>query len=190
MSEQSEAPKNEEVSQPSAAVPENTGTDDKSERESMIPRARFDEVYEQLKELKKWREGQEKADAKRQEQERLQRGEHEEVIAELKPKAERAERLEGVLVSMLEVEIEQIPDKFKSLIPDGDVAAKLDWIAKAKSAGVFTPAKPTPPDINATEGSTAQNAGYSEDVLNWANMLGISPEAYIKRQQEIKNERS
>jgi len=46
--------------------------------------------------------------------------------------------MEGALNKILEVEIAAIPEKMRGLVPGGDVSAKLEWIAAAKTANLFT----------------------------------------------------
>lgn len=52
-------------------------------------------------------------------------------------KAER-EELAAALDGYLNTELQAIPDNFRNLIPEGNAAKKLAWIANAKTEGLFT----------------------------------------------------
>lgn len=93
-----------------------------------VPYDRFKEVNDKNKaqeeELIKFRE----AERKRKEQEQLDKGEHEKVIADLRPKAERAAELETALKNVVDAEINAIPKDRQSLVPDLPLEKKLAWI--------------------------------------------------------------
>ena len=73
-------------------------------------------------------------------------GKHEELIKSLEPKAKRADELEKAVTTYYELEIADIPEEKRTLIPDGSVESRLAWIKKAKSQGIFgTPDKKDPP---------------------------------------------
>ncbi len=93
-----------------------------------VPYGRFSEVNTKLQtantELEKFRT----AEAERKQKEQLAAGEHEKVIADLRPKAERAAELETALKSVVEAEIASIPKERQSLVPDLPLEKKLAWI--------------------------------------------------------------
>jgi len=136
-------------SQPdSSAATEKTGSQDKETgREGYIPRDRFDEVYRQAQETQRQLDKLLKVESERQEAEKLARGEHEDVIAELRPKAELADRLLAEAEASLKDELDKVPENLRVLVPEGDALAQLAWIRNAREAGVFKP--PTPPDTDA-----------------------------------------
>lgn len=59
------------------------------------------------------------------------------------PKAKRAEELEKALGAYLASESADLTDEQRALIPEGAPDVQLNWIKKAKAAGVF--GKQTPP---------------------------------------------
>jgi hypothetical protein len=40
------------------------------------------------------------------------------------------------LSGYLEAELKALPDSLKALLPSGDVVTQLDWVTKAKAAGI------------------------------------------------------
>jgi len=169
-------------------------TQNTEQPERMIPYDRFKQVIDQKNELQSqiselldWKKAQETKAQEVEEAERLRRGEHEQVIADLKPRAERAKQLESVLSSYLEVELESVPKQFRELIPDGDVTAKLQWIAKARQSGLFSAPKPPAPNLNATEGAGSSGLSYTNDDVEMARLLKLPVETYMKQKQEIQN---
>jgi hypothetical protein len=47
------------------------------------------------------------------------------------------ERQNTVISKLLEAEMAKVPEKFKTIIPQGDAISQLEWIAQARNAGVF-----------------------------------------------------
>jgi hypothetical protein len=100
----------------------------------------------------------EAADAKRKEQEALAKGEYEKVLAGLKPKAERHDRLESALNVYLENEVNSLPEEWRDAVPAGNVEDQIEWVAKNKSKILKTstpsePQQPVPGTNNAVPGS-------------------------------------
>lgn len=135
-----------------------------SPSEHMIPKSRFDEVNTKMREFEKKLAKYEKAEKDKAEQDALSRGEYEKVINEIRPKAERADTLEATLADYLKIELESIPEKFRALVPDGDVVQKLKWINEAKKSGVFTSEKPAPPGKLDAESGSASGASSGQAV--------------------------
>lgn len=93
-----------------------------------IPYGRFKEVNDQLKEKADKLAKYEAEEAKRKQDEQIKAGEHQKVIDDLKPKAERATELENALKSVIDAEIASIPKERQSLVPDLPPEKKLAWI--------------------------------------------------------------
>jgi predicted RNase H-like nuclease (RuvC/YqgF family) len=123
----------------------------------MIPKSRFDEVNNRLKEalekIRQFEEAEEKRRKEAEEQERKRKEEqgkfqelYETTTKELNTYKETAEKyenrvkeLETVINSMLETKLKSIPKEFHDLIPENLTAEqKLEWISKAESKGIFT----------------------------------------------------
>jgi hypothetical protein len=158
--------------------------------EHMIPKSRFDEV--RLK--------GEAAEAKLKEietQESIKKGDYEKVINDLKPEAERAKKQQEVIDQYLEVELAQIPEDKRSLIPEGDAVTRLAYITKNKAHLISkgTVAQPNTgaplnPTTNAdttaprefTQEQIADPKFYQEnegEILNW--MSGGKRSRYARK---------
>ena len=90
----------------------------------------------------KW--GKREAEEEKARQEQLKKaGEFERLYGETAPQLETLKatvtKYETALGTYLKAELASVPDNLKALIPEGDAASKLEWIAKAKAAGAFTP---------------------------------------------------
>lgn len=96
----------------------------------------------------------EESDAKAREEALKKQGQFESLYNEAAPKLATAEatvkRQEEALSRFLEAELMSLPENVKAIIPEGDAVARLDWISKAKAAGVFGQNKP---------GAAGQKAG-------------------------------
>lgn len=94
-----------------------------------VPYSRFQEVNEQAKQSAEKLAEFERKEKEREEQEALAKGEHEKLINDLKPQAERAKALEETIKTSVNALIEKIPEERRSLIPEGlPVEQKFNWI--------------------------------------------------------------
>lgn len=141
-----------------------------TDREVMIPKARFDEVNTSYKDVKsqldKLLEAQKQAD----EAAKKEQGKYEELYSTaqkeadgLKSKAEtfeqRTQALETLISEMLKAKLEALPEEYRDIIPDDlSPEAKLGWIEKATAKGLFGAKKasqpigdPTNPPKNAAD---------------------------------------
>ena len=149
-----------------------------------VPYDRFAEVNKELAALRKWRTDQEKA-AQRAEAERLAKtGEweslakqHETAAASLASelealKAQLAEAAAAVQATY-EARVKALPKEAKQAVdslPGLSVAQKLAWLDA--NAALF--ARPTPPNINATDqGASGQARSKQEDIELWRR-LGLN----------------
>lgn len=114
-----------------------------------VPYSRLKEEIDKRKEQDAELERLRGEDQKRKDAEALARGDHEKVINDLKPKAERATELEKALTSVIDAEMALIPEARRSLVPDIAPEKKLAYITAnraflmdAKSANVNTPLNP------------------------------------------------
>ena len=82
-------------------------------------------------------------------------------VAELGPKAKRAEALEGTIKRYLETEEKAVPKEKRDLLdlaPSADSPeARLEWILNAKGKGLFGPSEPAKP-ANTRAGGNAPPA--------------------------------
>jgi hypothetical protein len=83
----------------------------------------------------------------------------EEAKNSVKPQLDRLEKMEKKFEKLLELELQDVPDEFKGLIPEtGSAEDKLDWLKKAKEAKLFGSGKGT----STTSISTTQAPGSAE----------------------------
>lgn len=112
-------------------APEPDDKEDGSDKDQMIPKKRFDSVNSKFKDLT----GANKTLSETHE--KLQ-GEFTTLTEAHAVATKRVESLEGVLIKMVDAELEQIDGTYHDLIPqDKTVEEKLDWILKAKQKGMF-----------------------------------------------------
>jgi hypothetical protein len=101
--------------------------------------------------------------AKLSEQERLAQD-----LAALKPKAEQAQVYEQTIGEILEIELNDVPEDKRGLVPELAPHAKLKWLREAKSKGLFgTTAPPPPPKpgaANAPPPPPANGGGAGSDA--------------------------
>lgn len=98
------------------------------------------------------------------------------------PKAKRAEELEPVVADLINIEIADIPEEKRELIPNFEKPEqKLLWIRKAKSQGLFTPVAdpkgekggkgklgPDGKPLPATVQSKVNTDGTTPEFLTWS----------------------
>lgn len=126
---------------PPPAEAQNTDT----AREHMIPKSRFDEVNTALADLR--RKEQEREQQARQETERRakEQGQYKELVeakerelGELKPRVEtlqeRVKSFETVMETQVKARLTALPEEIRAMLPQGDVLAQFDWLAKAEAA--------------------------------------------------------
>lgn len=100
-------------------------------------------------------------------------------LTNLKPKAEQVDSYEKTLQEILAAQVEDLPDDFKDIVPDGlSTKAKLDWLAKNKSKFM----KAEPYDIGAGKRGTKpdKKSELTAEELQAAKHFGMSPEEYAK----------
>lgn len=100
-------------------------------------------------------------------------------VTELKPKAEQVETYEKTLQAILAAQIEELPEDFRDVVPDGlSTQQKLDWLSKNKNK--FT--KPTPFDIGAGKRGSQQDKKpeLTPEEKEIARRFGLTEEEYAK----------
>ena len=137
-------------------------------REHMIPKQRFDEVNNQLKDLMA-KEQQRAAEQKQAEEaEAKRRGEweslatqREQELATLKPLAERASAYEKMLNQHVNDQIKDWPDTLKALDPGKDnLEARLEWVKNASKIAAELKKQQRPV---ATEAGAHHNSNSTND---------------------------
>jgi exonuclease VII large subunit len=160
----------------------------------MIPKSRFDEVNEQLKELKAAQEKAQRAQAAA-EQARLEKQnefktlyeQSQQRIAELEPYQQRINELTEATAATNAQRIEALPESMRSLVPEYDDPFKLQgWLDK--NAEVFS--KPAAPTLNGGAGSGQRsqrpsNAPSEQELREQAARLGVNAR-YLAEQYGVQ----
>ncbi|KTS84474.1 hypothetical protein NS115_03875 [Paenibacillus jamilae] len=155
-------------------------------KDIMIPKTRFDEVNANYKSVKEQLDQFLAAQKQAEDDAAKQRGEYEQLyntaqqeVGTYKEQAEktsaRVQELEGLLGTMLDTKLADIPEAMRDLIPENlSPEQKLAWIDKAAARGVFgspkqpevpvggstNPGNTTPPDISGLDPFSLLKAGY------------------------------
>jgi hypothetical protein len=124
-----------------------------------------------------------KAEADRLAKEAEARGEYTKVIEDLRPKAKRADELEGVISELLASQLAALTDDARETVAGVLIAiptpeAKL--MALQLLAPKLTVVKPTPAPLDGGKGSGAKIGGLTAAQLQMAEWAGVSPEEYAK----------
>jgi hypothetical protein len=127
----------------------NDGSQNNQQNENFIPKTRFDEVNNKMKTL------QEQLDAFMNEKEQAEleakkkKGEFENLYNDAQQEletyktnsqkaSERVEQLEGLVQTLVDAELEAVPEELRDLVPENMTPEqKLSWITNAKKKGLF-----------------------------------------------------
>ena len=162
---------------PPAAEPQ---TPDSGGDEHMIPKSVLDKEKTKRRELETKLKAIEDEKTERERKEALARGEHEEIIAELQPKAEKADRYEQQVQERVATKIESLPEDKRALVPKfPDPMDTWDWLQTAEAAGIFAP--PKPPDTNAGAiGDKTTPISLTDNERDMARQFGLTDEEYAR----------
>lgn len=176
---------NQQQLPPTQAAQEQTNTPDVAQntdtagQTQSIPYDRFKQVNDAKKAAEDKLKQYEDAERKRAEEEALKRGDFENVINGLKPKAERADALEEALKGYLEAELTEVPANMRDLLPTGDITAQLAWIKQAKSKGLFNRVPAPNTDAGAT-GDPKPQTKLTDEQRTLARQFGMTDDEYAK----------
>lgn len=90
-------------------------------------------------------------------------GKFKELVDQYKPKAERADALEAALKVIYDLEVADVPEEKRSLIPAGPVETQLTWLKQAKAQGIFGEPKRAPE----TAEQKKKREENTADFLSW-----------------------
>lgn len=168
------------------ATPATPATPPEPTTPQTVPYSRLKEEIDKRKEQDTELERLRTEDKKRKDAEALARGDHEKVINELKPKAERAGELEKALTSVVDAEMALIPEARRSLVPDLAPEKKLAYITAnraflmdAKPANVNTPLNP-----DGSSPSGGSNQTFTLAQIRDAKFYEANRDAILKAQAE------
>ncbi|MEH7116902.1 hypothetical protein V7128_05670 [Neobacillus vireti] len=125
------------------------GKDASQHKETMIPKSRFDEVNNKMKELQEQLDKFTKAKEQEELEAKKKKGEFEKlyndastelesVKDQFKSASARVEALEGLIQTLVAAELEAVPENMRDLVPENFTPEqKLSWITNAKKKGLF-----------------------------------------------------
>lgn len=115
---------------------------------------------DKLRKLEKEKEDAENARLKEE-------GKIKELLDKVQPKADRLDKLEPILNNLFDLEIADIPEEKRDVIPQFQhVEEKLQWVKNAKAKGVFgAPKKETPAG---SHNSKPNQEGSLPEFVSWA----------------------
>lgn len=156
--------------------------------DKFIPKSRFDEVNTKFKEVQSQLEAIQKEKEQAELEDKKKRGEFENLYQETSQELEkyksdyestsqRVEQLEGLIQTMVEVELESVPEELHDLIPDNMTPEqKLAWLSNAKKKGLF--GKPNAKADEPLGGSTNQGNGQQPLDVSKMSATQILKSAY------------
>lgn len=93
-----------------------------------------------------------------------EQGKFKELADAYEPKAKRADVLEAALKGYLDLELADVPEEKRTLIPQGPVEAQLTWLKQAKAQGLFGEPKKEP----AKSDQGRKGDPNAPEFLSWA----------------------
>jgi hypothetical protein len=165
--------------------------DGQSKPEHMIPKSRFDEVNDNFKQLQQQLQDLQNAKEQEELEAKKKKGEFEELyngaqseLQTFKEQSEtataRVEALEAVIQTLVDAELEGVPEDMVGLIPETFTAEqKLSWITTAKQKGLFgTQAPPVNEKENQPLGQGTNNQGQGTPDLTTMSANDLFKSAY------------
>jgi hypothetical protein len=167
----------------------NDGSQNKDDK--FIPKTRFDEVNNKMKEL------QDQLDAfnKKKEQEELDskkkqgkfeelyndaQGELETFKSQSEQASQRIEQLEGIIQTLVDAELEAVPEELRDLVPENfTTEQKLSWITNAKKKGLFGTTQNS--KENEELGGSTNNQGQQQQDIGNMSVTDLFRNAYGKK---------
>ena len=166
------------------------GADDKAPGswDEVYKSERFKKLAADAKEGREAREALKKRadeDAAAEEQRKIAAGEHQKVIDELKPKAEKAAKYEETVTKIVEKRMEALPDEVKSLVPNGlSPLEKLDYI-DTNFDMLMTLGKPRTVGKSTIPGRT-ERATAGNSIVRYTTQQLLDTKFYTDNEADIK----
>jgi seryl-tRNA synthetase len=143
-----------------------------SKNENMIPYDRFKEVNDNYKSVKDQLDQLLKEKAKAEEDSKKKQGEFESLYTDLKTKYDPLEQqfkqYQETFKEILKNKLESVPDKFKSLVPQGNEVEQLKWLENAEKSGLFNTNNPQ------SFGNSGDNPPNNQQKTNKGFLKGLS----------------
>ncbi len=152
------------------------GNDGSQQQENFIPKSRFDEVNNKYKELQAKLDDLQKQKEQEELEEQKKKGEFENLYnstqqelentkTQYKETSERVEQLEGLIQTLVDAELEAVPEDMRDLVPSNFTPEqKLTWITQAKAKGLFGAAESTKEEEELGGATNSQQQTTTQDV--------------------------
>jgi hypothetical protein len=159
--------------------------------DKFIPKSRFDEVNNKFKELQEQLDNMNKQKEKEELEQRKKKGEFENLYndaqselentkTQFKESSQRIEQLEGIIQTLVDQELEAVPEELRDLVPENfTTEQKLSWITNAKKKGLFGATQNSKEDEE-LGGSTNNQGQQRQDVGNMS-VTDLFRNAYGKK---------
>ncbi|MBD1222756.1 hypothetical protein [Virgibacillus halodenitrificans] len=116
-------------------------SDDSKNTDKTIPYERFKEVNDNFKQVKDELAELKKKQQEDEEEDKRKQGEYESLYNDLKsthdPLKEQFDAYQEVFKEMLQNRLEEVPEDFRDLIPNGNELEQMKWIENATKKGLF-----------------------------------------------------
>lgn len=162
-----------------------------NQNEHMIPKSRFDEVNEQYKTLKAQLDEITQAKEQEEIENKKKQGEFETLYNETSQEletyksqvteaSERVEQLEGIIQTLVDAELEVVPEEMRDLVPENFTPEqKLSWITNAKQKGLFGTQKPSKQEQEL--GGSTNNQQQTDPDVSKMTVAELLRSAYGKK---------
>lgn len=125
------------------------------------------DLLKEVMQKKEKLEAYEKQAEKDKQAQLAEQGKYKELLNELTPKVERFNRVMPVLEKLYELEVKDVPEDKRELIPQGDVETRLEWLKTAKSKGFFKTEQPKQQPAGSVQSKTNALPEGAAEYLTW-----------------------
>lgn len=109
-----------------------------------------------------------------------EKGEFQKLVETLEPQAKRAAELEKALQGYFDLEVADVPEEKRNLIPDGAIESKLTWLKNAKAQGIFGAPKKKPEDTDDKKRGDTTSAEFLSWLPTDSRLTTLTPEDYAR----------
>jgi len=111
-----------------------------------------------------------------------EQGHYKELLEKVSPQAEKFEKWQPRVEKMLELELAEVPEDKRDLVPGfQDSFEKLEWVKNAKSKGLFGSPQPKKP-ANSIQSKGSESPGNLPDFVTWSSdddrLAKLTPNEY------------
>jgi hypothetical protein len=170
----------------------NDDSQENKNNEHMLPKSRFDEINNKYHELQAQFDAIVKEKQEKELEVKKKKGEFEELYntaqqeletykTNSKQTSERVEQLEGIIQTLVDTELEAVPENFRDLVPENMTPEqKLSWITNAKKKGLFGSTQPNKEEQE-LGGATNQQTQQPQIDIGKMSITDLFKSAYGKK---------